>query len=227
MNEQRAVNDRINAALRMICTEINEETDAKALRRGGEKMLVACGGDFFVATGILAKEYALSKNQTQQLLNALQGIKAQLHERPRLARVLGPPVEIGNNGSLKKVVFTTSIGRQFTQISSSALLDGMKDEDVPPPLSLCLVDTTGAYLLCGIDARVPLEAEEITVEAAGVDTPFPGIGEVVEHDNAGKRPVIYCSRELARTVAARLEEGEPVSVRLEGGIASSLSLIHI
>ena len=199
--------------------QVNETTSQDAIHLAARQLIDACGGDHVQALILLVREFGVASSQVQQLVQTIKGITSHLEQQPRLARVLSGVVKLDGNGTERRIIYTTPLGRQFAQVSGSLLLDGLRDEDVPPPLALCVTDATGAAFLGGASVELPLEAEEVAVQSANADTRLDGVGEIVEQGTGDRRAVYYCRAELAAAVAGKLKEGEPVSVRVEGGIA--------
>ncbi len=235
MSKTRMITERFEQALQGVAAELGENPDdLQRLSAAAESVTAMCGGDARTATAMALRAFAIARQQTDEAVGALRAVQAQIEERPRIAWVLSPTFDVALRSGTRHMIYTAPVGRDTSSVSCTTVLNGNNGKDnndgkegsgpkkaeMPTPLSLCLVDNSGAFYLGPVEFPPMLPCEEHTALSATVETQWAEIGEIVVSDGMERRLVLFSKRPVAQRIAELLSGGESVVVRSEGGIVT-------
>ena len=227
MSRQGEGNERISAALREVATLLGSEEEnpnPMHLHQAIGLLVRACGDDMIAALAVACKHLALTEKHRDQLIAAFKALKKQLTEKPMLAWILSSPFKYGSNGDGTRRIFVARNGRDLSAIDPVAMPEELVgDAAAPKLLSLCLISGDGSVYLGPVPVFPPLQTDEYRVEKVDDVNPYAGITQIVVSDGLSDRhPVLFATSELAATIAAKLEEGDPVGVQACGRIVTRI-----
>ena len=148
--------------------------------------------------------------QRDELLAALKKFQHHLEEQPQLVRIVSEAFSFGTNGDGRLMVLTSSLGQHINQVTPLLVPD---EAPRPEPLQMGYADKAGSVYL-GPATELPLRSmQQHTVVTANESSDWEGVGEVVIETSNDQQTVLYAERDVAASIAARLEDGESLMVR--------------
>jgi hypothetical protein len=222
----RAVDASVDAVL--AGADEGDDLDASALRERLSNLVQQAGG-IVNALIVMSKKTRTLARQTGELCGRNQKLERmqreileQIERRPRLARLLaGETLEVTLGDATRRVLPVIEMGRGPEHVQLPMLLSD--SQEVPPPLSSVLVDSSGGFFLGAAEVPTVACEEHEVVSVDDNDAPVPGVTEVWVADGPEQHGMRFAPAELADEIRRRLNDGEQVKVRADAAVVHAIS----